>query len=57
MVDEYYSEYPLVIKLFEPVELKSICLGFHTLDNISTTRVLGVPENVIIEGGLNESEM
>lgn len=43
MQGDFYNEYPLVIKLKEPVEIKQICLGFNCVDTISSNKVLGIP--------------
>lgn len=57
MEGQYYNEYPLVIKLKEPVEVKSICLGFHTIEAAGVNKVVGVPSQILLEGGLDSKKM
>lgn len=58
MEGEYYNEFPLIIKLKEPVELKSLCIGFNAIDNTGAlNRLVGVPSAVTLELGLSLDEM
>jgi hypothetical protein len=55
--NQFEEEYPLLIKLDAPVELKHIRMGFQSYVADFTDKVFGVPSAVLVEGGADQNNL